>query len=189
MQDLVIRESQQTIKRNASKIDHHKIDVTAILEVEFPRFIVYVFPGTLSAFDILVKYKEDGKKRIRTPKHIHWAVDFLLKKQGEKDLCNLFLLAARHYWDLCKPLKDRSFDTLKELLLSGFKYFEVSRFASLNAFGEYDVDFLACLMILLAVQEKTNNPNAFMFKDVLDNLLIDDLDIFAVVSTSTFGGR
>lgn len=184
-----ISRSTQTIKRYKSVLERTKIDVQAILEVEFERFVVFVFPGMLSDFDILIKYKEEGKNKIRTPKHIHWAVDFLLKKQGSKELTTLFLVRARHYWDLCSGLNERSFDEISNRLIEGFNYYQTDEFLPLNSFGEYEIDFLACLMILLPIQEKTNNPNAFMFKQVLDNLLVDDLDIFRVVSVSSFGGR
>lgn len=46
-------------------------------------YILGIYKGTLSEYDILLKYrqKEDGKwSRIRTPKHIHWAVDMLVKQ-------------------------------------------------------------------------------------------------------------
>ena len=44
-------------------------------------YILGIYKGTLSEFDILLKYrqKEDGKwSRIRTPKHIHYETDLLL---------------------------------------------------------------------------------------------------------------
>ena len=40
----------------------------AIIEFVFTDYIIFVFQGTLSQFDIVIKYKKDGK-RIRTPKH------------------------------------------------------------------------------------------------------------------------
>ena len=44
-------------------------------------------------------------------------------------------------------------------------------------------------MKLLPVQEKTNRPDAYMFGDIIDELLKDELDIFKIVSTAGFGGR
>ena len=44
-------------------------------------YILGIYKGSLSDFDILLRYrqKEGGKwSRIRTPKHIHWAVDMLI---------------------------------------------------------------------------------------------------------------
>ena len=45
------------------------------------------------------------------------------------------------------------------------------------------------LILLLMVQEKTNRPDAFMFKKILDELLKEEMDIFTIVGTSTFRGR
>lgn len=64
----------------------------AIIEFVFTDYIIYVFQGDLSQFDIVIKYKKDGK-RIRTPKHIHWVVDVLMKIQGNEDLTKKYLSA------------------------------------------------------------------------------------------------
>ena len=55
--------------------------------------------------------------------------------------------------------------------------------------GEYPIDFVLVLILLLMVQEKTNRPDAFMFKKILDELLKEEMDIFTIVGTSTFRGR
>ncbi len=43
-------------------------------------YIIYVFQGTLSQNDIVIKYSKNAG-RMRTPKHIHWVIDMLLKEQ------------------------------------------------------------------------------------------------------------
>ena len=55
--------------------------------------------------------------------------------------------------------------------------------------GEYPIDFVLILLLLLMIQEKTNRTDAYMFKQILDELLNDNMDIFSIVSTSTFRGR
>lgn len=55
-----IREGTQRIENGTRQ---------AIIEFVFTDYIIYVFQGTLSQFDIVIKYKKDGK-RIRTPKHM-----------------------------------------------------------------------------------------------------------------------
>ena len=60
-------------------------------------YILGIYKGTLSEYDILLKYrqKEDGKwSRIRTPKHIHWAVDMLIKHYSEPKVKQLYLVLA-----------------------------------------------------------------------------------------------
>ena len=49
-------------------------------------YILGIYKGTLSDFDILLRYRQkEGERwsRIRTPKHIHWAVDMLIKHYSE----------------------------------------------------------------------------------------------------------
>lgn len=66
----------------------------AIIEFIFDDYIIYVFQGTLSKYDIIIKYRKDGT-RIRTPKHIHWAVDILMKMQGDETLTRKYLEAIQ----------------------------------------------------------------------------------------------
>ena len=47
------------------------------------NYTIYVFQGNISKNDILIKYSKNGK-RMRTPKHIHWVIDILLKEQINK---------------------------------------------------------------------------------------------------------
>ena len=56
-----IRKGQHLIENGAKK---------AIIEFIFTDYTIYVFQGSLSQFDIVIKYKK-GSARIRTPKHIH----------------------------------------------------------------------------------------------------------------------
>lgn len=44
-------------------------------------------------------------------------------------------------------------------------------------------------MKLLAVQEKTNRADAYMFGNIIEELLNTDRDIFKIISTAGFGGR
>ena len=146
------------------------------------------FQGNLSQFDIVIKYKKDGK-RIRTPKHIHWVVDILMKMQGNEELTKEYLLAIQNCWNTCVPLSNNDFDTLKDLIETGEKDIKIGQFFDLNVFGEYDVEFLYVLMELLAVQEKTNRADAYMFGKIIEELLETDRDIFKIISTAGFGGR
>ena len=150
--------------------------------------MIYVFQGNLSQFDIVIKYKKDGK-RIRTPKHIHWVVDILMKMQGNEVLTKKYLLAIQNCWNTCVPLTNNDFATLKALIENGEEDIEITQFFDLNVFGEYDVEFLYVLMELLAVQEKTNRSDAYMFGNIIEELLEADRDIFKIISTAGFGGR
>lgn len=174
-----IKEGTKRIEKGTKK---------AIIEFVFTDYIIYVFQGTLSKFDILIKYKK-GNKRTRTPKHIHWVVDILMKMQGEEMLTKKYLEAIQNCWITCVPLTNNDFDTLKALIENGEKEIEIEKYYDLNAFGEYNVEFLYVLMELLAVQEKTNRSDAYMFGKIIEELLEADRDIFKIISTAGFGGR
>lgn len=174
------------IKRGSQFIENSTKQ--AIIEFIFTDYIIYVFQGNLSQFDIVIKYKKDGT-RIRTPKHIHWVVDILMKMQGNEILGKRYLLAIQNCWKSCAPLTNNDYDTLKALIENGENDIDIDQFFSLNAFGEYDVEFLYVLMELLAVQEKTNRADAYMFGNIIEELLDTDRDIFKIISTAGFGGR
>lgn len=160
----------------------------AIIEFVFSNYVIYVFQGTRSQFDIVIKYKKDGK-RIRTPKHIHWVVDVLMKMQGNEIMAKQYLEAIQNCWKDCSPLANNDFDTLKSFIENGEAVINIEQYFALNAFGEYDVEFLYVLMELLAVQEKTNRVDAYMFGEIIEELLDTDRDIFKIISTAGFGGR
>ncbi len=174
-----IREGTQLIDKGSRK---------AIIEFVFTDYIIFVFQGSLSQFDIVIKYRKDGK-RMRTPKHIHWVVDILMKMQGNGELTKKYLLSVQNCWNACVPLSNNDFETLKNLIENGEKRIEIEQYFDLNDFGEYDVEFLYVLMELLAVQEKTNRADAYMFGSIIEELLEADRDIFKIISTAGFGGR
>ncbi len=174
------------IRRGSQLIDGGRRQ--AIIEYVFSDYIIYVFQGSLSEFDIVIKYRKDGT-RIRTPKHIHWVVDVLMKMQADEELTKSFLRKIQCCWNECRPLENNDFETLKALIESGEANIDIVRYFPLNAYGEYDVEFLYVLMELLAVQEKTNRADAYMFGSIIDELLETDRDIFKIVSTAGFGGR
>lgn len=170
------------IKKGIKTINHNQ--TRAIVEIEIDQYTVFVFPGTLSKNDFIVRYYKKGT-RIRTPKHIHWVTDILMKMQGNPELCKEFLKEMQEYWIKCKPLNNNSFESIKKLIAEN----KNNKFDLLNQFGEYSMEFVFVLMRLLPVQEKTNRPDAYMFGNILDELLKDEIDIFKIVSTAGFGGR
>ena len=80
------------------------------LLIQFPvndHFQIGVYQGTLSDFDMIVRYKQllDGKwTRARTPKHIHWAVDILIKQHENPEATNRFLDFLLKHWNSVTPL-------------------------------------------------------------------------------------
>lgn len=167
----------------------NKKDKTSIIDIDFENnYKIYVFPGELSENDIRIMYSQEGK-RIRTPKHIHWVVDLLLKMQEERNLTRKFIKELKTEWTKSSPLQSNDENTLVTLVDDCITFTDVSKYQDLDKYGEYDIEFLVVLMNLLMTQEKTNNKNAYMFGNILDALLNDDLDIFAIMSAAGFGGR
>ena len=161
--------------------------IKSIVDFEFDNYILSIFPGSLSQFDILIKYKK-GDKRFRTPKHIHWVVDLLLKMQHEMDLTQEFLKNIKVVWEECLPLQNREFYNIKNIVENGIKNFNIEKFNTLDSYGEYPIDFLYVLMLLLSIQEKTNRSDAYMFGQIIDEMLEIELDIFSIMSRAGFGG-
>jgi hypothetical protein len=157
-------------------------------------YVLVVYQGGLSEHDLLVKYKQprkDGKwSRLRTPKHIHWAADILIKQYANPALTKEMLAFFKKLW--IETQRIQTVDDKKAVLNAGHLLHkhaaELRKFESLNGAGEYRVDFLLALAMLLMVQEKTNMANAFMFGNLLDALEKGE-DLFAIISTATHNGR
>lgn len=160
----------------------------AIIECDTGQYTIYVFKGDISKYDILIKYNKKGGT-LRTPKHIHWVTDMLMKMQADKPLTQEFLKEIQTNWEGATGLENNDYETLKELVTDYAADLNLSKYCGLNSYGEYDVEFLYTLLDLLATQEKTNNPNAYMFGNIIKALLDDNLDIFKIVSTAGFRGR
>ncbi len=153
-------------------------------------YILGIYKGSLSDFDILLKYrqKENGRwSRIRTPKHIHWAVDMLIKHYSEPHETDLLLHSLLNQWEQIVPLEskdDQAHLLSPEKLLADVDC-EAGKYGKLAGKGEYSVKFLILIAKLLMVQEKTNRPDAYMFKNLLERLK-EHRNIFEIVSTATF---
>ncbi len=160
---------------------------------EFPvndTFYVAIYQGSLSPYDILIKYRqfEDGKwSRIRTPKHIHWAVDILIKQHIENNATEQLIDSLIDLWDnTIQPIRSEEERTriLDPATLLAEVNAEAMDYNALAGKGEYSVKFLLLLARLLMIQEKTNYEGAYMFRNLLEQLR-EHKDIFKIVSTAT----
>jgi len=172
--------------------DNQAVVPMAIFEVN-GSYIIGVYQGSLSEFDILIKYRQKlGERwsRIRTPKHIHWAVDVLIKLHEDKEKTQEFLDFLIGIWDNMHPVRNREQQqtelTIESLLRNSQS--EIQQYEALSSKGEYSVKFLIMLAKLLMIQEKTNLETAFMFKNLLEALR-EGGDIFSVVSIAFHTGR
>lgn len=156
------------------------------------EFILAVYKGSLSKYDLLIKYRQkdgttkSGWSRIRTPKHIHWAVDILIKMNMEKGKTKDLLSFLIKYWDSdVKPLKsiNEQNKLLKNKILNE-TINDAESYKKLENKGEYSVKFLILMAKLLMFQEKTNYHKAYMFKKLLEELE-SGKDIFKIVGAAT----
>jgi len=162
---------------------------------QFPvneHFQIGVFQGKQSKYDILIKYKQlinSGWTSPRTPKHIHWAIDILIKQYEAPQDTEKFLDFLISQWNTTCPIRT---EEEREKILSVEKLLEdvnieAKEYESLAKKGEYSIKFLILLLKLLMLQEKTNRPDAYIFKQILDKLK-NHSEIFSIVSTATFRG-
>jgi len=148
--------------------------------------IIGVFEGERGAnpdHDILIKYKEQDK-RIRTPKHIHWVIDLLVKKEHNKELTLKFMKYLRDMYERVEGFKnkeDRQKCNLKETTKEKLKEFK-----ELDKFGGYKVEFIGHLIELMIKMEKNTLPEkpARVFRELMDTM-IQEKEIFVIVSKAT----
>ena len=164
-----------------------------VLLAEFPvngSFMIGIYQGSISKFDVLIKYRqfENGKwSRIRTPKHIHWAVDILIKHYCDTGVTDRLLDFLLELWNKTNPIRTEEeraklLDT--HAMLEGVNK-EAKEYDALANHGEYSVKFLILLAKLLMIQEKTNRNDAYKFRTLLEQLK-EHNDIFKIVSTATY---
>jgi len=158
----------------------------ALKEIKLSGVTIGVFAGNRGYnpdHDILIKYQEDGK-RVRTPKHIHWVLDVIIKKEHNRELTLKFLKYLRDMYDRVKGFEskeDREKFELTETTPEKLKEFE-----ELNKYGEYSVEFIGHLIELMIKMEKNMPPEkpARVFKELMDSMLRED-EIFVIASKAT----
>ncbi len=156
-------------------------------------YIIAVYKGKLSPYDIVIRYRQKDASgnwsNIRTPKHIHWTVDMLMKMQVNKQMVENFLDFLLNMWEKVEPIRgevERKCRTTYEYIYCKYKE-ELDKYAELSKYGEYSVKFLIFLADLLMVQEKTNRMDAYMFGKLLKALRGGE-QIYKIVSIATHKG-
>ena len=156
-------------------------------------YMLGVYQGALSDLDILIKYRQktgNSWSRIRTPKHIHWAVDILIKLHEDRQRTQAFLDFLLTVWTNTNPIRNREQQqenlTIESLLQDSQNM--IQQYNVLSNKGEYSIKFLILLAKLLMIQEKTNLETAYMFKKLLDALRRGE-DIFSIISIASHTGK
>lgn len=152
--------------------------------------IIGVFQGSKGNnpdLDIVVKYKDKFTKSVvRTPKHIHWVIDLLIKKEHNAKLTLEFIDYLNEMYDRITPFRNKAEQQKCELKFTNSD--KLRKFEELNKYGQYSIEFIGHVIELLSIEEKTGFAEAFMFKRVL-TALKDKKDIFSIVSSATHNGR
>ena len=143
--------------------------------------------GKNPELDIVVKYKDKYTKSVvRTPKHIHWVIDLLIKKEHNEELTLEFINYLVNMYDKIEPFKTKDDQQKCELKFTNPE--NIKQFEELDNYGQYSIEFIGHVIELLSIEEKTGFEGAFMFKGVL-TALKEKKDIFSIVSSATHNGR
>ncbi len=135
--------------------------------------------------DFIVKYQEKGKS-VRTPRHLHWTIDLLIKKEHNRELTLNFVKFLLDMWESVKPIRSKEEQQNPPLKFSTKERLE--EFGELDGYGEYSIEFMSTVIELLMIQEKTGMEGAFMFKGVLE-AIYNEKDIFSIVAQARHSGR
>ena len=119
--------------------------------------------GENPELDFIVKYKEEGK-RLRTPSHTHWIVDFLVKAEHNKELVLSYIENLILIYDNSTP-----FSTVEERDTYELRHNYVMdlRYNELNGCGYYTISTLTTFIELFSICEK-QTTGAFMFRGLLE---------------------
>ena len=155
-------------------------------------YILAIYKGKKGKADIVIKYRQklkNGKwSNIRTPKHIHWTVDMLIKMFQERELTQSFLDELMKIWkNEIHPLSEEERNKLDLNELLNYDKTTLEKYKKLSNYGEYNVKFLILLAKLLMFQEKTNYPQGKLFQKLIKKLKEGE-DIFSILQTATFRG-
>ena len=158
----------------------------SIKEIKLDGVTIGVFAGSRGNnpnHDILIKYQEDGK-RVRTPKHIHWVIDVLIKKEHNRELTLKFLKYLRDMYDRVKGFESK--EDRRNCELTETTHEKLREFEPLNQYGEYSVEFIGHLIELMIKMEKNTPPEkpARVFRELMDSMIKED-EIFVIVSKAT----
>lgn len=155
--------------------------------------IIGVFEGErgyIKDRDIIIKYKDKFTKTKvpRTPKHIHWVVDLLVKKQHEPELTLKFMKYLREMYDKVEAFKNK--EDRVNFVLSQTTKEKLKPFEKLDKYGEYKVEFIGHLIELMIKMEKNTPPEkpARVFKELMDSMIAEK-EIFVIVSKATQVGK
>lgn len=165
----------------------------AIDTLELSNWItIWIVEWKLSYYDIRVKYKDNNwTSHWRQPKHIHWIVDWMLKREHNIEKIKELVIFFQKLWDENSP--EKATEILKSLYKKEKKLNDlflnllddIRQFEELNSNWYYHVDFLIFSWYLLLLQEKNNRTDAYMFQKMFSALWKDYSDLYQIITDAT----
>ena len=142
---------------------------------------IYVREGTKtqSQYDFIVKFKQPGK-RLRTPSHVHLIVELYVKDAHDSSLTRQLVFYMLGVFQQVQPIN---------YYPPRFQVFNPKNaipYNSLNAVGEFSVEFLLAVSELIFIQEKTNYPHGSLTQHLYHNF--GRTDRFSVISQAIYRG-
>ena len=125
--------------------------------------------GEKPSWDFTLKFLEPGAKRqLRTPQHLHWVVDLLLKmKTYKKEVCQIISFYHNYYYNV-KPYLSKS-DKTKYNPFTPIKM--TKKYSKINHKGIYTIEYISYLIELFAIREKTSPRKNNIVENLLNCLL------------------
>ncbi len=170
-----IRNDKLKKTRNSSEIsdcDIYFIDYT---------YSMHIYQGSKCLNDIRLRYKI-GDSLIRTPKHMHWLLDLILKKEKYPKLTDEFVDMLIEDYAQLKILPTSTYANYKKLIEELYEK-DLSKFHKLSKAGEFPIEYVYLLIALLICQEKTNYPSGGLFQDMLKSIKYEKLEVFKLLSS------
>ena len=172
------------IKTLMTTKNHNPLSVITLND----KYILAIYKGKKGEADILIKYRQklkNGKwSKIRTPKHIHWTVDILIKLNKEPELTKNFLEELERIWSKLSPISKKERESLKLEDILEYDQATLEKYRELSQYGEYNIKFLLLLAKLLMIQEKTNYPSGKIFQNLIKKIKEGE-DLFSILQIAT----
>ncbi len=147
---------------------------------------------TLSDYDIKVNYKDlNDSDYWKTPKHIHWIFDIMIKKEHNSEEVKLLMEFLLDKWDnlssdFCSQelIKLHNREKTLEELFNDIES-DISSYIETNQYGYFPNSFLMLFGYLMVLQEKNNRSDAYMFKKMLEWVISDEYNPYKIISVAT----
>lgn len=142
---------------------------------------IVVEAGRKSEHDFVVKYRAPQRSRNwRTPKHIHLIVELYVKEAYHPRLTYELRDYLISVYNKVQPISQYPPN------LQVYQKGDEQRFLSLDAVGEYSVEFLLVVSELIFIQEKTNYSQGSLTRALYEDFGVKDR--FSVVQKAAFRG-